>query len=104
MPKTKSKPNGIGPIPANYSYASIMKKHQLKHASIQFRNDLLKAQAQASYQNEYDRINGMLHNHILSQTSPQRGILEHRKEHMKRLWNESVYPPEHEIYRRSITN
>ena len=104
MTKTKSKPNGIGPIPAKFSYANIMRKHQIKHASIQFRNDLLKSQAQASYQNEYSRIHGMLHNHILSQTSPQRAILEHRQEHIKRLWNESIYPPDHEIYRRLIAN
>ena len=104
MPKTKSKPNGIGPIPAKFSYANITRKRQSKHASIQFRSDLLRSQAQASYQNEYNRIHSMLRNHILSQTHPQRAILEHRQKHMKRLWDESVYPPEHEIYKRSIAN
>lgn len=104
--RSKSIPSG-GPlttavkIPAKYNYENMMKKHHLKHASIQFRNDLLKSKASASYQNEYDRINGMLHNNILSQAHPQRAILEHRKHHMKRLASESVYPSEHEIYKKS---
>ena len=78
MQKTKSKPNGVGPIPAKYSYANLIQQHKSKHASIQFRSDLLRSQAQASYQNEYNRIRSMLHNHTLSQTHPQRAILEHR--------------------------
>ena len=99
IPKDSHLTNAVK-IPAKYSYENMMKKHHLKHASIQFRNDLLRSHARASYQNEYDRINSMLHNHILSQSNPERAILEHRKDHMKRLALESVYPPEHEIYKR----
>ena len=86
-------------IPAKYNYDNIMKKHHLKHASIQFRNDLLRSKARASYQNEYDRVNSMLHTHILNQSQPNRELLVHRKDEMKRLALESLHPLQHEIYK-----
>ena len=64
--RSKSIPSG-GPlttaikIPAKYNYENMMKKHHLKHASIQFRNDLLKSKSSASY-------------HSKSVTSPKSNI------------------------------
>ena len=86
-------------IPAKYSYENLMKKHQLKHASIQFRNDLLKARANAAYKNEYDRVNSMLHNHLLHNSSPEHRRLVERKEQLKRLASDGLYP-QHELFKR----
>ena len=65
--RSKSKSKGPLPkatnIPAKYSYQNMMKNHELKHANIQFRNDLLRARANAAYKNEYDRTHSILHNH-----------------------------------------
>ena len=87
-------------IPAKYRYQTMMMRHEIKHASIQFRHDLVNSHKRAAYQNEYDRVNNILHSHILNQTAPQRALLEHRKEHMKRLALESLHPIPHEIYKR----
>ena len=77
--KSKSKlPKAVN-IPAKYSYQNMMKNHELKHANIQFRNDMLKARANAAYKNEYDRINSILHNHILHNSSPSLDTLNERK-------------------------
>lgn len=85
-------------IPEKYSYQSMMKKHELKHASVQFRTDLLRRRANAAYQNEYDRVNSMLHNHLLHNSSPDYHRLTERKEHLKKLASQAMYP-EHDIYK-----
>ena len=85
-------------IPAKYNYENMMKRHQLKHASIQFRNDLLKSRSNAAYKNELDRVNSMLHNHLLHRDHPNYQLLMHRKEHLKKLASEGLYP-EHELYK-----
>ena len=86
-------------IPEKYSYQAMMKKRELKHASIHFRNELLKRRASAAYQNEYDRVNSMLHNHLLHRDHPEYELLTRRKEHLKTLASQAMYP-EHEIYKR----
>lgn len=86
-------------IPAKYRYENIMKRHQLRHANIQFRNDLLRSRASAAYQNELDRVNSMLHSHILQRDHPNYQVLLQRKEHLKRLASGGLYP-EHELYKR----
>jgi len=86
-------------IPAKYSCQNMMKNHEMKHANIQFRNDLLKARSNAAYKNEYDRINSMLHNHILHNSSPSYDTLIERREHLKRLVSEGLHP-QHELFRK----
>ena len=84
-------------IPSKYSYENMMKHHATKHASIQFRNDLLKAKARASYQNEYNRVNSILLHHILNQSHPDYQRLVDRREHLKKLAAGGLYP-QHELY------
>ena len=86
-------------IPAKYSYQNMIKNHELKHANIQFRNDLLKARANAAYKNEYDRINSMIHNHLLNKVHPSYELLNQRKEHLKRLASDGLYP-QHELFKK----
>ena len=94
-PQPFPKPNRT---PDKYSYQSMMKKHELKHASVQFRTDLLRRRANAAYQNEYDRVNSMLHNHLLHNSSPDYHRLTERKDHLKKLASQAMYP-EHDIYK-----
>ena len=97
--KSKSKlPKAVN-IPAKYSYQNMMKNHELKHANIQFRNDMLKARANAAYKNEYDRINSILHNHILHNSSPSHDILNERKDYLKKLVSDGLYP-QHELFKK----
>ena len=99
--KSKSKsplPKAVN-IPSKYSYENMMKKHQLKHANIQFRNDLLKSRANAAYKNEYDRVNNILHNHILNNSSPSHYTLVERREQVKRLVADGLYP-QHELFKK----
>jgi len=105
MPNKGNRPKSTGPltkavnIPSKCSYQNMMKNHELKHANIQFRNDLLKSRANAAYKNEYDRINSMLHNHILHNSSPSRDTLVERREHLKKLVSDGLYPL-HELFKR----
>ena len=91
-PKQKTDPLHI---PSKYSYENMMKRHTLKHASIQFRNDLLKSQARAMYQNEYDRVNSMLNNHLLNNTHPDYERLVNRRSELKKLAERALY--NHEV-------
>ena len=84
-------------IPHSYSMHRIMERHHRRHASIQFRNDLLKAQARSNYHNEYDRLTGILNNTVLQHGDKER--LMNRKDELKKLANASFYPPHHEIYK-----
>ena len=84
-------------IPHSHSMHHIMERHHRRHASIQFRNDLLKAQARSNYHNEYDRLTGILNSTVLHHGDKERLI--NRKEELKRLANASFYPPHHEIYK-----
>jgi len=86
----------IQPRRVPYSYHKLMERHQRRHASIQFRNDLLKAQARANYHNEYDRLTGIMNSTVLGHGDKER--LMNRKEELKRLAQASFYPPHHEIY------
>ena len=88
----------IQPRRVPYSYHKIMERHHRRHASIQFRNDLLRAQARANYHNEYDRLTGRLNNTVLGHGDKER--LMNRKEELKRLAHASFYPPHHEIYNK----
>ena len=87
-------------IPAKYSYQNMMKKHEMKHASIQFRNNLVNSHRRAAYQNEFDRVNNILNSHILNQDHPHYHHLLERKDRLKQLANESLGPIPHEIYKR----
>ena len=90
------KPELIQPRRIPHSYHNIMERHHRRHASIQFRNDLLKSQARANYHNEYDRLTGILNNTVLKHGDKER--LMNRKEELKKLAHHSFYPPHHEIY------
>ena len=86
-------------VPSRYSYENMMKQHQLKHASIDFRNNLLKSRANAAYKNEYDRVHSMLQHHILHNSSPYHELLKDRKEHLKKLVSDRLYP-QHELFKK----
>lgn len=86
----------IQPARVPHSYHKLMERHQRRHASIQFRNDLLKSQARANYHNEYDRLTGILNNTVLGHGDKER--LMNRKDELKRLAQASFYPAHHEIY------
>ena len=87
----------IQPRRVPHSYHSIMERHHRRHASIQFRNDLLKAQTRANYHNEYDRLTGILNSTVLQHGDTER--LMNRKDELKRLAHGSFYPPHHDIYK-----
>ena len=91
-PKQKTDPLHI---PSKYSYENMMKRHTLKHASIQFRNDLIKSQARALYQNEYDRVNSMLNNNLLKNTHTDHNRLVNRRTELKKLVQGALY--NHEV-------
>ena len=91
LPKTRQ-------IPANHLYPALIERQRMKHASIQFRNDMLKANARAHYHNEYDRIRSILTHTVVPQGHMSRERLENRAKELKRLAMESVHPPHHEIY------
>ena len=55
----------IAPKRIPYTYEKIMKAYHEKHASIHFRNNLLKSQARANYHNENDRISDILNDTVL---------------------------------------
>ena len=65
------------------SYKNIMKEYQDRVASINFRNDMIQRQLNANYQNEYERLSGILNHTIMPGVHMQR--LKHRKEHLKKL-------------------
>jgi len=99
IPKSKEPFTKAVRIPEKYSYENMMKKHQTKHANVQFRNDLLKAKANASYKNEYDRVHNILQHHILHNSDPHYDRLTKRKEELKHLFTHGIYP-EHAIYKK----
>ena len=99
IPKSKEPFTKAVRIPEKYSYENIMKKHQTKHANVQFRNDLLKAKANASYKNEYDRVHNILQHHILHNSTANHDRLIKRKEELKHLFTHGIYP-QHEIYKK----
>ena len=70
-----------------YTYDKIMKAYHEKHASIHFRNNLLKSQARANYHNEYDRISGILNDTVLGHGDKQR--LLDRKQELQGLFSKS---------------
>jgi hypothetical protein len=88
----------VKPAKIPYSYHAIMERHKRKHASIQFRNDLLKAQTRANYHNEYDRLTGILNNTVLRHGDKER--LMNRKDELRKLAQDSFHPPHHEIYNK----
>ena len=102
MAKKKAESNPITRpvrIPERYSHQNVMKRHEQKHASINFRNNLLQSRANAAYKNEYDRVNSMLHHHLLSQSSPEYSRLTQRKDNIKKMVGQGLYP-QHELYKR----
>ena len=90
-PKQRTDPVNI---PSKYSYENMMKRHTQRIASLQFRNDLLKAQARAMYQNEYDRVNSMVHNHLLKNSHPDYERLVNRRAELKKLVQGGLYKHE----------
>ena len=92
------KPELTKPVRIPYSYHAIMERHRLKHASIQFRTDMLKAQARSNYHNEYDRLTGIMNNTVLGHGDKER--LMNRKAELRKLAQDSFYPPHHEIYKK----
>ena len=61
---------------------NIIKAHQTKASLISLRKDWLDKQQKNNYQNEYDRIRGILNNSVLPGVTK-----EHIKERMKTLEN-----------------
>lgn len=85
-------------IPAKHLYPALMERHRVKHASINFRNDMLKAQARSQYHNEFDRIKSILAHTIVPEGHMSRERLDNRLKELKRLAASSVPHPHHEIY------
>ena len=77
----------IAPKRIPYTLDKIMKAYHEKHASIHFRNNLLKSQARANYHNEYDRISGILNDTVLRHGDKQRLI--DRKQELQGLFSKS---------------
>lgn len=61
----------------------IIKAHETKAALSRLRKEWLQKQIQTNYQNEYDRIRGILQNGKLP--GQTRAHLENRKEELKKL-------------------
>ena len=79
------------------NYTDFLKKHNIKHESLQLRHDALKSNRRLNYINEYDRIQGMLsHNITHGHYDYQR--LKNRQADLKKLFDESFKKPLHEIY------
>lgn len=91
----------IAPSKVSYNVKRIMERHQLKHASIQFRHDMIQKQNRINYQNEHDRLTGILNNKIILGLRPaDMARLTNRQQELKQLHQQSVYPDNHEIYRK----
>ena len=70
-----------------YTYEKNMKAYHQKHASIQFRKDLMQAQTRANYHNEFDRISGILNDTALKHDDKER--LLNRKSELRNLFDET---------------
>ena len=89
----------IVPRKISYDIDKIMEKHQQKFASIQFRHDLLQKQNRINYQNEFDRLTGMIDNAtILGLRGRDPGRLRNRQTELRQLHKKSVFPDRHELY------
>jgi hypothetical protein len=69
------------------SYKDIMKEYQNRVASVNFRNDMLQRQRNANYQNEFQRLTGILNHTIIP--GAQLSRLQNRKAHLKALLQEN---------------
>ena len=77
--------------PRKYNTFYLKNLHRLlkaindKQALVTFRNDILTKQKAINYQNESDRINGVLKHSILANTHPIYQRLKNRAEELKQL-------------------
>ena len=77
--------------PRKYNTFYLKNLHRLlktindKQALVTFRNDMLTKQKAINYQNESDRINGILRHSILANTHPNFQRLKNRSEELQKL-------------------
>jgi hypothetical protein len=76
----------------NPNLKAVMDAVKLKKASVAYRYELLLHQHRINYQNEKERIDGIIHNH--SSKLPESSIkrLELRSEKLQKMINEDLYP------------
>ena len=70
------------------SYKEVMKEYQDKVASIHFRHDMLQRQRNANYQNEHDRLRGILEHTVVPYPDMLR--LTRRSDDLKRMLHEGL--------------
>ena len=70
------------------NYKDIMKNHQDRVASINFRNDMLQRQKNANYQNEHQRLRGILEHTVVRGVDHHR--LQNRMHDLKRMLREGI--------------
>jgi hypothetical protein len=89
----------IVPRRISYDIDKIMEKHQQKYASIQFRHDLIQKQNRSNYQNEFDRLKGMIDDRtVLGLRGQDITKLQNRQQELKQLHKKSVFSDRHELY------
>ena len=77
--------------------AKVLRMHRERVASVQLRHDMIQANKRQNYINEYDRINGILSNHI-AHGHVSAAYLSNRKTRLKELFDESFEDKKHELY------
>ena len=70
------------------NYKDMMKNYQDRVASINFRNDMLQRQKNANYQNEHQRLRGILEHTVVRGVDHQR--LQNRMHDLKRMLHEGI--------------
>lgn len=77
--------------PRNYNTFYLKNLHRLlktindKQALVNFRRDMLNKQQAINYQNESDRVNGILQHSILANTHPNYKRLKNRADELQKL-------------------
>lgn len=84
------------------SYATIVKKGNIRAASLQYRHDVLQATNRQNYINEYDRLKGMLTSNI-SHGNHDYDRLQRRQQELTNLFTQSFnkITPNHELYKHA---
>ena len=70
------------------NYKDMMKNYQDRVASINFRNDMLQRQKNANYQNEHQRLRGILEHTVVRGVDHQR--LQSRMHDLKKMLHEGI--------------
>ena len=91
MPKKRSKnkvPHHVKNIDMHMK--NIMEAAKFRQASVAYRHDLLLHQQHINYQNEHDRIRGILDHTNLPDSSAKR--LQDRRDKLHKLMEANLYP------------